>query len=278
MARCLDFHASYRCRHAGACCQAAWTIPFEDGTIAARDTHGGCSFFDATTNLCAIHGTHGMQALPVTCRMFPRIVLHDVRGTFISLSHFCPTAARLLFDAAGDAAIVEAPQPLAGVGELDGLDARGDWPPLLRAGVLMDPDSYGEWERRAVSLLTAGDASPEDALGGLEETTARLTAWKPATGALLDAVHAAFEGVASGTGPRRAGADAAVKRWLAARLFGAWTAYQGAGLAATLRYLRACLQTFTRERDADGDALEAIRRSDLRILHGSAPIDLSLNR
>lgn len=278
MAWCLDFHASYRCRHAGACCQAAWTIPFEDGTIAARDAHGACSFFDPATNLCVIHGAHGIHALPVTCRMFPRIVLHDVRGTFISLSHFCPTAARLLFDATGDAAIVEAPPALAGVGELEGLDAGGEWPPLLRAGVLMDPDSYGEWERRALSLLTGGGASPEDALTGLEETTARLTAWTPGTGALRDAVHAAFEGTPSSACAPDAADDAAVKRWLAARLFGTWTAYQGDGLPATLRYLRACLQTFTRERAADGDALEAIRRSDLRLLHGSAPIDLSLNR
>src|ERR1051325_9650810 len=109
MAWCLSFHAAYRCRHAGACCRAEWEIPFEDGSVAARTIDGSCTFFDRTTNLCAIHHTCGHDALPLTCQMFPRRVLHDVRGTFISLSHVCPTAAALLFDEDGHAAIVDAP-------------------------------------------------------------------------------------------------------------------------------------------------------------------------
>jgi len=70
--------------------------------------------------------------------MFPRIVLHDARGTFISLSHFCPTAASLLFESTGEAVIVQAPAALSDIGELDGLDARHVWPPLLRPNMLMD--------------------------------------------------------------------------------------------------------------------------------------------
>jgi hypothetical protein len=105
-------------------------------------------------------------------------------------------------------------------------------------------------------------------VAALEDITARLTAWTPGSGALLDAVHAAFDGAAE----RAGGGDrdgAAVKRWLAARLFGAWVAYQGNGLAATLAYLRSCLDTFEREIEIDGDTREAIRRSDLRILHAA---------
>src|SRR3954452_8940043 len=187
MVWCLDFHASYRCRHAGACCRAGWTIPFEDGTVAARDPHDACSFLDGGSGLCSIHRTHGEQALPVTCRMFPRIVLHDDRGTFVSLSHFCPTAAQLLFDAPGGTSIVEAPAALANIGALDGLDARGEWPPLLRPRVLMDLDSYALWERRAVSLLTRDMASPGAALAVLEQVTAGITAWMPGTMPLHDA-------------------------------------------------------------------------------------------
>src|SRR5215471_5593874 len=164
---CLNIHAPYRCRHAGACCRSAWVIPFEDGTIAARDAHGACTFLDGPTGLCSIHRDGGVQALPVTCRMFPRVVLQDRRGTFISLSHFCPTAASLLFEATGEVSIVDAPPALAGIGELDGLDAREEWPPLLRPGVLMDLESYGAWERRAVTALTSGDAAPADALAAL---------------------------------------------------------------------------------------------------------------
>jgi len=267
---CLNIHAPYRCRHAGACCRASWMIPFDDGTIAARDANGACTFLDGTAGRCSVHRAGGLQALPVTCRMFPRIVLHDARGTFISLSHFCPTAASLLFDVPGDVAIVEAPAPLADIGELDGLDARGVWPPLLRPGMLMDPESYGAWERGALQLLTRGGAAPRDALAALDDATSRVAAWAPGSGALLDAVHASFDTLGPG---RESGTDrdhAAIKRWLAARLFGAWIAYQGDGLAATLAYLRSCLDTFERECDADGSTLQAIRRSDLRIVHGAA--------
>jgi hypothetical protein len=202
--------------------------------------------------------------------MFPRIVLHDARGTFVSLSHFCPTAAALLFDDSRAVAIVEAPPALAAIGELDGLDARGEWPPLLRPGVLMDFESYGAWEAAAVSQLTTGSASARDALEALDEITRELTTWAPGSGALIDRVHAVF---GTSKAPTTSGerADAAVKRWLAARLFGAWSAYQGDGLASTLRFLRMCLQTVDEERAVDGNPLEAIRRSDLRILHAAGP-------
>lgn len=205
--------------------------------------------------------------------MFPRIVLQDARGTFISLSHFCPTAASLLFESAADVSIVDAPPALANVGELDGLDARHVWPPLLRPGVLMDLQSYGAWERLAVSCLTRGDATPGDALAALAGTTARIAAWTPGSGELLDTVHAAF----GDTSPRvtteqQSHGDAiAIRRWLASRLFGAWIAYQGDGLAATIAYLRSCLETFERQAEIDGSAREAIRRSDLVILHRAEP-------
>jgi hypothetical protein len=264
---CLNIHAPYRCRHAGACCRASWTIPFEDGTIAARDAHGACTFLDGTSGLCFIHRAGGIHTLPVTCRMFPRVVLQDGRGTFISLSHFCPTAASLLFEPSDDVAIVAAPPALADIGVLDGLDAREAWPPLLRPGVLMDLDSYGAWERRALTVLTRSGPTPRDALAALADVTARIATWTPGSGALLDEVHAGFD--ALGADVADAGRDrAAVKRWLAARLFGAWIAYQGDGLAATIAYLRSCLDTFERELEADGTVLDAIRRSDLRIVHG----------
>jgi hypothetical protein len=202
--------------------------------------------------------------------MFPRIVLHDARGTSVSLSHFCPTAAALLFDDSRAVTIGEAPPALAAIGELDGLDARREWPPLLRPGVLMDFESYDAWEAAAVSQLTSGSASARDALGALDQITRELTTWTAGSGALIDRVHAAF---ALSEAPATCGdrAHGAVKRWLAARLFGAWSAYQGDGLAFTLRYLRMCLQTFDEEVAADGNPLEAIRRSDLRILHAAGP-------
>jgi hypothetical protein len=61
--------------------------------------------------------------------------------------------------------------------------------------------------------------------------------------------------------------DIGVKRWLAARLFACWVAYQKDGIAAIVDYLHACFAMFEEERARDGNALEAIRRTDLRVMH-----------
>jgi Fe-S-cluster containining protein len=288
LAKCLSFHAAYRCRHSGACCRAGWTIPFDHeeresvhtlrlavGAFTAeghaeRQTDGTCTFFERDSHLCAIHHAGGHAALPLSCRMFPRVVLHDGRGTLISLSHFCPTAARLLFDHDGSwppAAIIDAPPALSDVGPLDGLDAREAWPPLLRPGVMMDLESYAAWERCGIELLTRDGIVPAVSLDALATTTGRIATWSPGgTGPLLDIVSEAFGAVA----PPAAILDAhepALKRWLAARLFGNWIAYQGDGLQAIVRFLERCLATFTTELARDGSPLEAIRRSDLLIVH-----------
>jgi hypothetical protein len=198
--------------------------------------------------------------------MFPRTILIDARGTFVSLSHFCPTAAALLFQDAPPAAIVHAPLSLVDVGPLDGLDARQAWPPLLRPGVLMDLESYDLWERLGVELLTREGVAPDTALASLEHAAARIASWTPVDGRLVQHVGDLFGAIAP---PTRVLApyDAAVKRWLAARLFACWIAYQKDGLAAITGYLRVCFATFVAERARDDNALEAIRRTDLRIMH-----------
>jgi hypothetical protein len=244
-------------------------------TIAARTDSGSCSFFEADTRLCAIHRFGGHASLPLSCRMFPRSVLIDARGTFVSLSHFCPTAAALLFEPGPAAAIVEAPAALVDVGPLDGLDARGAWPPLLRPGVLMDLDSYGEWEHLGVELLTRDGVTPDASLAALEGVAARVASWTPDAGPLVDHIRDTFRAAGhvhdtfratplpGGVAPH----DVAVKRWLAARLFACWIAYQKEGVAEIARYLRSCLETFAEELARDDNALEAIRRSDLRVMH-----------
>jgi Fe-S-cluster containining protein len=290
---CLSFHAPYRCRHAGACCRAGWTIPFDDterehvqtlrvtigsletlagGVVASRHPDGTCTFFEADTNLCAIHHAGGHAALPVSCRMFPRLVLQDGRGTFISLSHFCPTAAALLFEESGNSwlpvGIVDAPPALIDVGPLDGLDAREAWPPLLRPGVMMDLESYGAWERLGVELLTREGVAPGTSLDAFAAATTRITSWSPAApDPLQHAVRDAFGMLTPPPTGVLEVSDRATKRWLAARLFGNWIAYQGDGLEAIVRYLRGCLDTLATELARDGNTLEAIRRSDLLIVH-----------
>ena len=64
--------------------------------------------------------------------------------------------------------------------------------------------------------------------------------------------------------------DRAIKRWLAARLFGSWIAYQGNALDTVVRYLRACHDVFLVELARDGDPRAAIRRSDRLIVHDSS--------
>jgi Fe-S-cluster containining protein len=290
---CLSFHAGYRCRQSGACCRAGWAIPFDEReakqvrtlqitggslstepagrTIALRRNDGACTFFGAETHDCAIHRAGGHAALPVSCRIFPRIVRQDARGAAISLSHYCPTAAALLFEEPADAgapAIVEAPPAFADVGPLEGLDARQEWPPLLRPGVLMDLDGYALWERRGVDLLTRPGVRPAIGMTALTAITARIVKWSP-SGAepLHDAIEGAFDAFTPLAGEVIAADDRALKRWLAARLFANWMAYQGDGLAAIVAYLEGCLETFQREVSRDNDAREAIRRSDLLILH-----------
>jgi hypothetical protein len=243
----------------------------EDGH-AARQPDGTCSFFEGDTHLCAIHHASGFAALPLSCRMFPRVVLHDGRGTLISLSHFCPTAAALLFDTADLFAtpyIVDAPPPLTDVGALDGLDAREAWPPLLRPGVMMDIESYAEWERLAIELMMREGSAPAAALDAIASATSRIAAWSP-DGAtpLLHAVREGFD-MPAPSAAALAAHEPPLKRWLAARLFGNWIAYQGDGLDAIVRYLRGCLATFTTELARDGSPLEAIRRSDLLIVHNA---------
>ena len=293
MAKCLSFHAPYRCRRSGACCSAGWNIPFDAAELqvvtalpplsgrvretstggAAVQDAGRCSFLGRDgdgAHACEIHLAGGHAALPLACRMFPRLVLHDSRGTFISLSHFCPTAAALLFEADDEVTIVDAPSPLAGTGWLDGLDARDVWPPLLRPGLMMDLDSYDLWERFAIALLTHEGVPARRALDALDHATVRIAAWQPSPDRPLeDTIREAIASVALATSPV-AYFESAVKRWLAARAFGSWIAYQGNGLRTIVRYLRSCYHTFEVELARDDNPLEAIRRADHLIVHESS--------
>ena len=67
--------------------------------------------------------------LPSACRHFPRVYLRDARGDLLTLSHFCPTAASLLFEP-GPVGVIDAPRPLALDEPIEGLDAREVLPPL----------------------------------------------------------------------------------------------------------------------------------------------------
>jgi hypothetical protein len=218
-------------------------------------------------------------------------VLLDPRGVFVSLSHYCPTAADLLFSHVGPVEIVEGP-PAIPQGNPEGLDARDVLPPVLvgagvgharrgqagpgeeaRVALLMDLDGYSAWEAHMVHALTTSSAPPEAVLPSLEADFGLLQQWRPGhrtlaaeVAALRDRDRAAAD--RAGLAPVSTD-DRVLGRYLAARAFASWAAYQGGGVAAVLGELRRAL-ALVRELSAELPLKEAIRQADWQLLHVDA--------
>ncbi|MBM3773318.1 MAG: YkgJ family cysteine cluster protein [Acidimicrobiia bacterium] len=277
----LNFHANYRCRHAGACCTAGWPIPVEPARrrllgadVLLPDAKGACRFYDRQDHRCRVHRDHGEAMLPSSCFHFPRRALLDERGVFVSLSHFCPTAARLLVEAGGPLRTVESPPAFPTDREYEGLDGRGAWAPLIKTDLLFDLEGFDAWERYALEELSDETVPAAHALRRLAAATEHLRNWRPDEGPLaerlrhlatrtwapeelttawkryerfstleayaslralvphgLDAPQLAPEHRqrwehASGASM----ADGVVRRYIAAKLFGSWAAYETFGL------------------------------------------------
>jgi hypothetical protein len=195
----LSFHADYACRHSGACCTAGWSIPVEARllpllkvNVLVPDAQGACSHFDRQSRLCALQREHGEDMLPGSCYQFPRRVVIDDRGTFVTLSNFCPTAATLLCESEAMLAIVSSPAAFPEQRGYEGLDARGQWPPLVKPGLLFDLQSYSRWESFIVSTF-AGQAPLHEALARIAATAETLRRWTPACGAFKRWVTRALE-------------------------------------------------------------------------------------
>ena len=187
----LNAHAAFACRHSGACCTAGWAIPVEANkrtvipvSWLTPDDSGACPEFDRTSHLCRIHRDHGEPQMPESCRHFPRRALIDDRGTFVTLSHFCPTASRLLVEARTPLAIVSI-DSRGKERAYEGLDARGEWPPLLRPGVLFDYASFEAWLTFAVGTL-GNCTAPVATLTQVAATAERLRSWHVELGPLSD--------------------------------------------------------------------------------------------
>lgn len=259
--------------------------------------------------------------MPSSCQHFPRRALIDDDGLFVTLSHYCPTAAVLLFDVADRLAIVESPPAFPPDRAWDALDARGHWPPLVSPGVMFDLESFRQFERRVVELL-AGDESAEAALAAIAGLVEGLRRWHHRAGSfrswLEREIHqtptdsslaaltvydrfariAAYDQVvrfvprvheaphldpkaergwrdyASTAWPLFAGP---IKRYLAAKAFGGWNAYQGRGartLVAELIVSHAVLRAEAGRQCADAKReldrpllIEAIRAADWLLVH-----------
>ncbi|NQU44320.1 hypothetical protein HQ520_13605, partial [bacterium] len=117
-----------------------------------------------------------------TCLLFPRLCVITPRGVFLSLSHFCPTAAELLFRE--DQTIAESIEPVVDPsayprdGRYAGLDARTHRPPLLRPDAPISWEGYALWERHTLDFISQERFTPEEALILLATTAEKLRAWK----------------------------------------------------------------------------------------------------
>ena len=327
MTRVLSFHAAYGCRESGACCTAGWPIPVEtavlrraeaavaDGRLAGLPappfprppgapadtpailaTMGGACVFHATTGVhrCGLHRALGHATLPLACRQFPRVSVTDPRGVSVTLSHFCPTAAARL-DTASSIAIVHGAPAFPADGEYVGLDMRGALPPALRPDMLMDWDSWWQWETEAVALIDTAVA-PAEAVARLAMAVEHVRSWTPGTEPLSARVRAAFDAAANTASPTaalgdaddvRAGileavpkafapqAEAALQRtvprvsprahlaFLAAHAFASWTAHLGDDLRTWWHSLETAHVLL--------DAGVGVREADLLLRHLADP-------
>lgn len=331
----LAIHADYRCHQTGVCCRADWHVPVEASplelmrsavesgqlpapalafvegsggvSLLAHDDEGACVFQDASTNLCTVHSRLGEGALPVGCRVFPRVALRDVRGVRITLSNFCPTAAAMLWRS--DKALAIERNPIAfPAQDYDGLDARGDWPPLVCPGILADYEGFDAWEAHAVSRL-AEAPTPTAALSALRFDAETIAQWRPGGATLTDAIgdlpwcerlprgsaveryEEVRDAIPSDLRPRSATSSVQTldeapfseptRRFVAAHAFASWCAYQGYGVRTFVRSLEAALAVVRVEADRQsedaGRALdrmlltEAFRMADLRLRHQASP-------
>ena len=147
------------------------------GPVLLATAAGRCVFHDAAACRCRIQRALGHAALPLACRQFPRVSAADPRGTSVTLSHYCPTAARLLEDD-GAVTIDLDPAAFPPDGEYVGLERVTALPPLLRPDMLMDWDSWWECERLA-SKRWPLRPSPERRGATGPTPWRRLRTWRP---------------------------------------------------------------------------------------------------
>jgi hypothetical protein len=153
-----------------------------------------CVFFETgATGSCTLQRQLGHDALPLTCQQFPRVTIIDQRGAHVTLSHYCPTVASLLFrepDAA--TAVMRLSDDAPERRRQDGFDARGTVPPFLRPGVAFDMASYVVWEQGIVRRLGRPGGDADSALCGIASAAEELRGWRPERGPLVDDIRRAI--------------------------------------------------------------------------------------
>jgi len=191
-------------------------LPHGARAVLAADPSGRCVFLDADRR-CVVHRQLGLEALPSECRDFPRMATLTPLGVSITLSHYCPTAASMLFAPVipsdprlpgregPTVRILDNPPGFPPSRPYEGLDARDALPPLLRPGVLMDWPSLERWEAFAVSVLGEEGRSPEAALDVLAAAAEDARKWTPEDGAFDGYFQRVLSSRGTLSGPRPEG-------------------------------------------------------------------------
>jgi Fe-S-cluster containining protein len=253
-------------------------IHIGDDRVASARPDGQCVFYEADRGrLCSIHRRGGRSLLPSACRHFPRVVVSDLRGVSVTLSHYCPTAAGLLFESV-PLAVVDAPSSIALDGALEGLDATAVLPPLLAPGVLTDWDGYSAWEDAAIALLDSDRVEPERAVEMLAHATDACCTWRPGGDTLASTMRRAFAGERSGDCDDAGcwnGLGRTVNAFLAAHAFASWSAYEPLGLRSVVAAVQTALATLTQQIDnrrslSRETLIAAMSATDLQLRHSPA--------
>ena len=261
---------------------AAADTPDDFGGVLALGDNGHCVFFEAGGPGCAVH-----DIKPAACVHFPFVCLIDQRGVRVTLSHYCPTAASLLFEHDGDIAIVEGPSPVPAGHDLEGLDARDALPPLHDkrssgsripdpGSRLMSFDEFSAWERDAVLNARIDVLQDHDRLLFAQASAAVPPpwSWRPPRDDYEDAWGALVE-------PSWHRFEEPLRRYAAAKVFGSWAAYHGNGLEAVRRVAAvagAVLRVESARRCAENQQpldryllQQAIGQADLLLVHYADP-------
>lgn len=185
-------YTAHRGRSRASALVPAEILPEGAEALLGRD-ESRCVFLETQRgNLCAIHRQLGQTALPVACRQFPRVCVLEPRGVRISLSHYCPTAAQMLFREDASLDIVRSPEAFPDAAGYEGLDVREALPPPLHAKVLMDYDGLEAWESGVLALWSQVGISPERGLAVLRDAALRACRWRPGVEPLASHVQRAL--------------------------------------------------------------------------------------
>lgn len=175
--------ANYQCQRSMACCQIPWkaTLRPEElrelqiarglaaellrgavhtrlGTPMLSQPQGVCALLDAEGRACRVQQAGGLEALPQSCRNFPRSVVDTPDGCETAFSLCCPTAAAM---------VVAQPIPFEWT-DLTQPPLHQVYSPSRRVGDRLPASRAGDWSMAEVQAWRQGWwqrlADPEEPL------------------------------------------------------------------------------------------------------------------